>query len=111
MKMNMSISPEEILGKIEDLTKNMQLEKGADVQFLRTDKKKNIWTLKVCRNGVALRFSDFNRTTEQTVRGQDIKKIVNSISRLSSCYVDKPIRKGDFVVRYTIMAVEKTAVA
>ena len=108
MKINMTIAPENIPGKLSEFTAKMNLGKGGTVQFIRTDKKRDIWSLKVRRNEKFLKFSDWNQSEELKIRGIDIHKIAIELSKISKCNVErqKQNQKEEHVVHYMIIANE-----
>jgi hypothetical protein len=102
MKINMSHSPETIPGKILELVKNMNLERGAIVQFMRTDGKRKIWTMKLSRSGKNLHFNDWNKSTELKVLEGNINEIVNKLRGIS--VVENHGKKEDHISHYRILA-------
>ncbi|MFZ2038992.1 MAG: hypothetical protein WAV11_03605, partial [Minisyncoccia bacterium] len=102
MNINMSIAPEKVPEQIVELTKEMHLERGGIIQFLRTDAKRNIWTMKVTRIGRNLHFRDWNKSTELKVKGEEINKIINNLRKVVSCVIDEHSTVGsmDHVYHY-----------
>ena len=102
----MSVAPEEVPSKLSTLTGRMHLERGGTVQFVRIDKVKNIWSLRIKRNDIFLKFSDWNRSEELLVRGVDIRKVAATISLLATCRVKKQEQIEDHVRHYMIIVVQ-----
>ena len=111
MKINMSQGPETIPGRILDLVKGMQLERGGMVNLIRTDQKRNIWTMRIVRNGRELRFQDLNKSTELRILGVSIPEIIKKLRGV--CAIEKHGEHGDRILQYVITAEEneKEAVA